>query len=110
VPDLEWKASAVADLMAIVDYISDDNPDAAIALMDEIQGKVEQLSAHPKRCRPGRVNGTRELVVRPNYVVVYAGNPGGGDGPAGASRRAGVALIGHRLVIQEGAAPLAHGN
>ncbi len=71
-PDLEWKASAVADLMAIVDYISDDNPDAALALMDEIQGKVEQLPAHPKRCRPGRVNGTRELVVRPNYIVVYA--------------------------------------
>jgi len=75
VPDLEWNASAVADLMAIVDYISDDNPDAALALMDEIQGKVEQLPAHPKRCRPGRVNGTRELVVRPNYIVVYAETP-----------------------------------
>lgn len=62
-PDLEWNASAVADLMAIVDYISDDNPDAALALMDEIQGKVEQLPAYPKRCRPGRVNGTRELGV-----------------------------------------------
>ena len=74
-PDLEWKASAVADLMAIVDYISDDNPDAALALMDEIQGKVEQLPAHPKRCRPGRLNGTRELVVRPNYIVVYAETP-----------------------------------
>ena len=74
-PDLEWNASAVADLMAIVDYISDDNPDAALALMDEIQGKVEQLPAHPKRCRPGRVNGTRELVVRPNYIVVYAETP-----------------------------------
>ena len=74
-PDLEWKASAVADLMAIVDYISDDNPDAALALMDEIQGKVEQLPAHPKRCRPGRVNGTRELVVRPNYIVIDAETP-----------------------------------
>ena len=74
-PDLEWKASAVADLMAIVDYISDDNPDAALALMDEIQGKVEQLPVHPKRCRPDRVNGTRELVVRPNYIVVYAETP-----------------------------------
>jgi addiction module RelE/StbE family toxin len=75
VPDLEWNASAVADLMAIVDYISDDNPDAALALMDEIQGKVEQLQAHPKRCRLGRVKGTRELVVRPNYIVVYAETP-----------------------------------
>lgn len=70
-PELEWKAPAVADLMAIVDYISDDNPDAALALMEEIQGKVAQLPAHPKRCRPGRVEGTRELVVRPNYIVVY---------------------------------------
>lgn len=73
-PELEWKATAVADLMAIVDYISDDNPDAALALMEEIQGKVAQLPAHPKRCRPGRVEGTRELVVRPNYIVVYAEN------------------------------------
>lgn len=71
-PELEWKAPAVADLMAIVDYISDDNLDAALALMEEIQGKVAQLPAHPKRCRPGRVKGTRELVVRPNYIVVYA--------------------------------------
>lgn len=71
-PKLEWKAPAVADLMAIVDYISDDNPTAALALLEEIQSKVAQLPAHPKRCRPGRVAGTRELVVRPNYIVVYA--------------------------------------
>lgn len=70
-PELEWRAPAVADLMAIADYISDDNPDAALALVEEIQGKVAQLPAHPKRCRPGRVEGTRELVVRPNYIVVY---------------------------------------
>ncbi|WP_291737712.1 type II toxin-antitoxin system RelE/ParE family toxin [Leisingera sp. F5] len=55
----------------MADYISDDNPDAALALVEEIQGKVAQLPAHPKRCRPGRVEGTRELVVRPNYIVVY---------------------------------------
>lgn len=70
-PELEWKAPAIADLMAIVDYISDDNPDAALALLQEIQGKVAQLPAHPKRCRSGRAEGTRELVVRPNYIVVY---------------------------------------
>lgn len=70
-PELEWKATAVADLMAIVDYISDDNPDAALTLMEEIQGKVAQLPANPKHCRSGRVDGTRELVVRPNYIVVY---------------------------------------
>lgn len=42
-PELEWKALAVADLTAIVDYVSDDNPDATLALMAEIQRKVAQL-------------------------------------------------------------------
>ncbi|OSP53725.1 type II toxin-antitoxin system RelE/ParE family toxin [Pseudoruegeria sp. SK021] len=74
-PDLDWKAAAIADLMAIVDYIADDNPDAALAVMDEIHTKVARLPAHPKSCRTGRVQGTRELVVRPNYIVVYAETP-----------------------------------
>lgn len=39
--------------------------------MEDIQGKVAQLPAHPKRCRSGRVEGTRELVVRPNCIVIY---------------------------------------
>lgn len=71
-PELEWTASAVADLMAIVDYISDHNADAALALMEQIQRKVGDLRDHPKRCRTGRVEGTRELVVQPNYIVVYS--------------------------------------
>ena len=74
-PDLLWTAAATADLLAIVDYISDDNPDAALALMDEIESKVARLPAHPQRCRAGRLAGTRELVVRPNYIVVYAETP-----------------------------------
>lgn len=74
-PELEWKAAAIADLMAIVDYISDDNPAAAMALIQEIDGKVASLPSHPKRCRPGRVDGTRELVVRPNYIVIYSETP-----------------------------------
>lgn len=44
-PELEWKAPAIEDLLAIVDYISDDNSDAALVLMDEIQSKVAQLPA-----------------------------------------------------------------
>jgi addiction module RelE/StbE family toxin len=75
VPGLEWKATAAEDLIAIVDYISDDNPSAALSLMDEIHAKVTQLTVYPKRCRPGRVPGTRELIVRPNYIVVYSETP-----------------------------------
>jgi len=75
VPDLEWKATAIADLLAIIDYISDDNPDAAQALKDEIEAKTSILPEHPQMYRVGRVDGTREMVVRPNYIVVYAEDP-----------------------------------
>lgn len=71
-PALEWREAARADLLAIVDYISDDNPDAAQRLKNEIESKVARLAEHPKRFRKGRVSGTREMVVRPNYVVIYA--------------------------------------
>lgn len=73
-PDLEWKTTAITDLLTIVDYISDDNSDAAQALKDEIEGKASKLPENPKIYHPGRVDGTREMVVRPNYIVVYAEN------------------------------------
>jgi addiction module RelE/StbE family toxin len=72
VPVLEWREAARADLLAIVNYISDDNPDAAQRLKDEIEAKAAKLPRHPKLYRPGRVTGTREMLVRSNYVVVYA--------------------------------------
>ena len=70
--ELEWKAMAVADLMAIVDYISDDNPDAAQALKEDIEAKTSRLRENPRLYRIGRVEGTREMVVRSSYLVVYA--------------------------------------
>ena len=69
---LEWREDARADLLAIVDFISDDNPDAAQRLKDDIEEKASKLPEHPKLYRLGRVDGTREMVVRSNYIVVYA--------------------------------------
>ena len=59
-PNLEWKAAAIADLLAIIDYISGENPGAAQALKDE--DKASRLMEHPRMYRAGRVNGTREMV------------------------------------------------
>lgn len=67
-----WHPAARADLRAIVERISEDNPDAAEALADEIEAKADRLPENPRLYRRGRVEGTREMVVRPNYVVVYA--------------------------------------
>lgn len=72
---LEWRDVARGDLLAIVDYISDDNPDAAQRLKDDIEAKAAALPQHPKLYRAGRIAGTREMVVRSNYIVVYTETP-----------------------------------
>ena len=74
-PEVEWRQTARADLLAIIDYISDDNPDAAQRLKDDIEEKVGRLPAFPKMGRTGRVDGTRELVALSNYIVVYQDTP-----------------------------------
>lgn len=74
-PDLEWTSAAIADLLAIIDYISDRNPDAAQQLKDDIERKAADLVEYPRMYRAGRVEGTREMLVRGNYIVVYDANP-----------------------------------
>jgi plasmid stabilization system protein ParE len=43
VPEVEWAQTAQADLLAIMDYISDDNPDAAQRLKIDIDTKTAKL-------------------------------------------------------------------
>lgn len=62
---------ALADREAIMGYIAQDNPVAAIELDDEFEAKAEQARQRPTLYRAGRVPGTREIVVRPSYVMVY---------------------------------------
>lgn len=68
---LSWTPEAIADRDAIFDYIEADNPAAAAALDELFSEKAERLTDHPKLGRPGRVEGTRELVVHENYILVY---------------------------------------
>ena len=68
---VRWRPVAEADRDGIVDYIAQDNLVAAIELGDAIDRRVAELPEHPKLYRVGRVRDTRELVVHPNYVVVY---------------------------------------
>lgn len=53
-------------------YIAGDNPDAAVALDDLFQEKAGLLlTDYPRAGRPGRVEGTRELVAHRHYILVY---------------------------------------
>jgi toxin ParE1/3/4 len=69
---LKWTRAASQDLESVERYISRDNPDAAIDTVLEIIRRVEVLAEHPGIGRPGRVEGTRELVLGGlPYVVPY---------------------------------------
>ena len=71
-PRLEWSAQASADLLVIVEYISDDNPQAAQDLKDEIEKKVNALPDNPKSfAQSRRALGYRQLTVTSNYLVFY---------------------------------------
>ena len=71
---LEWRPMALTDRENIMDYIALDNPVAAIALDDEFEAKAEQARQRPTLYKRGRIKGTREIVVRPNYLMIYSVN------------------------------------
>jgi len=52
-------------------YIAGDHVQAAIDLDMAFEDHAERARLNPKLYKPGRVPGTREIVVRPNYVMVY---------------------------------------
>ncbi|TSE28437.1 type II toxin-antitoxin system RelE/ParE family toxin [Tepidimonas taiwanensis] len=68
---LFWTPEAIQDRVDIYDHIEADNPAAALALDERLSGAAGRLIEHPGLGRPGRVAGTRELVVHPNYLLVY---------------------------------------
>lgn len=67
---VEWLPTARQNLSDIVDHISQNNPIAANEIATAILTRVGQLATHPHIGKPGRVEGTRELVITP-YLAPY---------------------------------------
>jgi toxin ParE1/3/4 len=69
---IEWSPFALADRDAIFDYIEAESPRAAVVIDDRIRRHVGQLRRFPESGRPGRIEGTRELVIdRTPYIAAY---------------------------------------
>jgi toxin ParE1/3/4 len=71
--NIEWSDEALADLSSLHAFIAKDNPSAAQKVAMTIVESIEtNLPDNPQIGRPGRVNGTRELVISQTpYVVPY---------------------------------------
>lgn len=68
---LVWRARALDDLEAIIGYIAERNLPASERLQAAIDACTDILTRHPLAFRPGRIEGTREAVVHPNYILIY---------------------------------------
>lgn len=68
---VNWKTKVQDDLAEIIDYIEQHNALAAQDLHETIVQTAENLPLMPYLFRRGRIPGTRECVVHPNYILVY---------------------------------------
>jgi toxin ParE1/3/4 len=67
-----WSRRAIRNLVALREYIEKDSEQSAALVASRILKAVDLLQAHPEMGRPGRVLGTRELVVPDTpYVMPY---------------------------------------
>jgi plasmid stabilization system protein ParE len=69
---VRWLRTALRNLDEEAEYIAADDPAAARLVVGRVLEAVDLLADQPALGRPGRVPGTRELVVpKTRYLVPY---------------------------------------
>ena len=69
---VRWLRKALRNLDDEANHIASDSPDAAQRVVQRVLEAVAMLAEQPGLGRPGRVSGTRELVVlKTRYIVPY---------------------------------------
>ena len=67
-----WTRLALADLDSAYSYITEERPSAAVRMIERIAGAIRAVARHPEIGRPGRVSGTRELIVSGTpFIIPY---------------------------------------
>lgn len=62
---------AIENRENIYNHIEAGNPIAALDIDESFEEKAALLLGHPNLGRIGRIAGTRELVMHPNYILIY---------------------------------------
>lgn len=73
---VKWLKRALQNLADEAEYIAQDDPEATRQVVQRIVDTINLLPDNPALGHPGRIHGTRELVV-PNtrYIVPYRARP-----------------------------------
>jgi toxin ParE1/3/4 len=69
---LRWTPAAAADMQSISDYLREHRPQYRQPTLRKLYEKLRALKDAPHLGRPGRIEGTREVLFQPlPYVAVY---------------------------------------
>jgi toxin ParE1/3/4 len=69
---VKWLKAALRNMDALEAFVDRHDPRAAASVIRRIHDSVMQLEHYPAMGRPGRVFGTRELVISDTpYIVPY---------------------------------------
>lgn len=69
---VKWLKRATSSMDKAMAYIAQEDDEAARAISDYIHARVESLQEQPHQGRPGRIFGTRELVIdKFPFIVPY---------------------------------------
>jgi toxin ParE1/3/4 len=66
-----WTPQALQDRTDIWNHIQADNAQAASRMDELFSQAAAHLCNHPKLGKPGKIQGTRELIPHENYRLVY---------------------------------------
>lgn len=73
---IKWLNKALQNLNDEADYIAQDNPEAARLVVQRIVTAINLLADNPAMGHPGRIHGTRELIISDiRYLVPYRVKP-----------------------------------
>ena len=70
---LRWSLAAANDLEEISNYLHLHHPSFAARTIQRLYSTAKSLKEHPYTGRPGKKDGTRELVLAPlPFLMIYA--------------------------------------
>ena len=74
--EIKWLRKALLNLDQEAEYIAKDDPQTARLIVQRIYHAVSLLRDNPSLGHPGRLPGTRELVIpKTRYIVPYRVRP-----------------------------------
>jgi addiction module RelE/StbE family toxin len=69
---VEWRPDAEDDLLKILNYIAEVNVQAAADLQIQVDRALRHLGSNPYLYKSSdKVEGAREIVISPNYILFY---------------------------------------